>query len=94
MSYNKDCIVGATKFTFDFINIISIIGLWFIVGLIPFGFGYLLFFIIDKYFLANYFLSLNSKIKDTNKNPKALHYIFTLLLIPLPIFIYDLLFCY
>lgn len=94
MSSNDDCIVGLSGFNFTFIHVLSLIGLWFIVGLLPFGFGFLLYFLVDKYCFNSYLLDIDPKSINSKKEPNLLYKFITISLIPLPIFIYDLLFCY
>jgi cytochrome bd-type quinol oxidase subunit 2 len=90
MSWNNDCLVGA-YFPLTIIEFLSIIGLYFILGIIPFGCSVILFFLSIK------FLSKKIMWKDRKTDNREINWkgkLFVLILIPTPLFVYDLIFCY
>ena len=93
LSSSKQCLVGPiNEFFLDLSIFFPQIGLYLILGILPFGFGFVLYFILNKFLLKKFFFKNLPKSlisKDTSIYGK----IFMILFVPAPLIFYDFLFC-
>lgn len=93
LSLNGQCLVGPINELFLDLNLFFFqLGSYLILGILPFGFGFVLFFAVNKLFFKNYFFKKPSK-SLRSKDISIYGKIFMILFIPAPLIFYDLLFC-
>ena len=94
-SENHSCMIGGLDklIGLGFIDLLSVYGLYFIFGILPFAWSFCVWALITQYFFKDFYLKIFRPTKPSRELSTIHNILLASIYIPLPVFLYDIVYC-